>query len=157
MENKIEKYVYALDISLSNTGIAIFTPEGKFVECSSIDTTKEKDLRGKLIIIANEYIKFIKEYTPSVVVMEQSFTRYNISTQMIFRCVGLTNYIFSSYEQISIPSTTIKKILTGKGNAKKEEVRKYVLKICPDIKFNNLDESDAVAIGIAYFRRSKKL
>ncbi len=148
-------YVYALDLSLNRTGVAIFTNNGNLVECFSIDTTKEKDLRGKLVIIANSYLETIKKYSPSVVVMEQGFTKYNTSTQMIFRCFGLTNYIFAEYEQITIPSSTIKKIITGRGNAKKEEVREYVSKEYPQIETNNLDESDAVATGIAYFRKKE--
>lgn len=150
MENK---YIYALDLSLNNTGIAIFTNNGVFVECSSISTTEEKDIRGKLVIIANEYKKYMKAYPVDKVIMEQGFTRYNISTQMIFRCVGITNLIFSDYEQISIPASTVKKIITGKGNATKEEVQNYILKMYPKIKFQNYDESDAVSVGIAYFRK----
>lgn len=148
-------YVYALDLSLNRTGVAIFTNNGSFVECFSIDTTKEKELSGKLVMIANCYIETIKKYPPSVVVMEQGFTKYNLSTQMIFRCFGLTNYVFAEYEQITIPSTTIKKIITGRGNAKKEEVREWVSKIYPQIQMNNLDESDSVATGIAYFRKKE--
>jgi len=153
MEKNEKKYIYALDLSLNSTGIAIFTNNGNFVECSSIDTSIEKDLRCKLVIIANKYKKFMKEYPVDKIIMEQGFTRYNLSTQMIFRCVGLTNYIFSDYEQISIPASTVKKIITGKGNATKEEVQKYILKIYPKIKFQNFDESDAVSVGVAYFRR----
>lgn len=149
----MKRYVYGLDLSLNSTGIAIFTNNGVLVEYSSIDTTNEKDLRGKLVFIANEYKKFMNEYPVDKVIIEQGFTRYNISTQMIFRCVGLTNYIFSDYEQISIPSTTVKKILTGKGNCGKEDVQKSILDIYPNLKFSNYDESDAVAVGIAYFRK----
>lgn len=148
-----ETYVYALDLSLNSTGVAIFTNNGVLVEYTSIDTTHEKDLRGKLVLIANEYKKFMKVYPVEKIVMEQGFTRYNVSTQMIFRCVGLTNYIFSEYEQISIPATTVKKILTNKGNCGKEDVQKAVLDIYPKLKFSNYDQSDAVAVGIAFFRK----
>lgn len=146
-------YVYGLDISLNRTGVAVFTNNEKLVECFSIDTTKEKDLRGKLVLIANSYLEIIKKYPPSTVVMEQGFTKYNTSTQMIFRCFGITNYIFAEYEQITIPSSTIKKIITGHGNSKKEAVRDCVSKIYPEIEISNLDESDAIAAGVAYFRK----
>ena len=153
----METYIYGLDVSLTNTGVAIFTNEGVFVECSSIDTTKEKVLRRKLVIIAKEYIKFIKEYPPSVIVIEQGFSRFNTSTQMIFRCMGVTNYIFSEYEQIMIPSTTIKKVITGRGNAKKDEVRDVIFELYPYIKCNNFDESDAVAVVLTYLQNKKEL
>jgi len=151
MKKPKQTFVYALDISLSSTGVAIFTNNGKYVECSSIDTTKEKDLREKLVMIGKAYKECIKKYVPSIVIMEQGFSKYNISTQMIFRCIGVTNYIFSKYEQVVIPSTTIKKLITGKGNAKKQEVRDFILKDYPNIKFQNFDESDAYAVGLAFF------
>lgn len=149
----MKTHVYALDLSLNSTGIAIFTNKGALVEYTSVDTTKESTISKKLVKIANQYKIFMKKYPVNKIIIEQGFTRYNISTQMIFRCVGVTNYIFSDYEQISIPASTVKKIITGKGNATKDEVKDSILKIYPNIKCRNFDESDAISVGIAYFKR----
>ena len=101
--------------------------------------------------IGNEFIRLIKEYTPEIVLIEQGFTLFNTSTQAIFRVHGLVNYLFSQYEQIYYPATTIKKIIGGKGNMKKEEIQEVIYKKYPNVKFKNLDESDAFSIGEAYF------
>ena len=51
-----------------------------------------------------------------------------------------------------IAPTTVKKNVTGNGRASKKEVQDALecFLTTPDIKYNNFDESDSVAIGIAY-------
>lgn len=146
-----QTYIYALDLSLNSTGICIFTNDGDFVESSTIDTHAEKETKLKLKTIGNDFLKLIKVYLPSVVVIEQGFSRFNASTQQLFRVHGLVNYLFSEYEQIYYPSTMVKKSITGKGNASKEEVREAILQLNKGIKFNSYDESDAYGVGLTYF------
>jgi len=93
----------------------------------------------------------IDKYTPSIVVIEQGFSLHNTSTQAIFRVHGLANYIFSEYEQIYYPASTVKKVVTGRGNSKKEEVRDAIISKNPNITFNSLDESDAFGVGETFF------
>jgi len=146
-----EKYVYALDLSLNSTGVCIFTNDGEFVKAVTIDTKSLEESKLKLKMIGEEFIKLMKEYMPKVVVIEQGFTLYNKSTQAIFRVHGIANYIFCAFEQIYYPATTVKKLVGGKGNMTKEEIRDIILEKYPEIKFNSLDESDAFALAIAYF------
>lgn len=146
-----ETYVYALDLSLNSTGVCIFTNDGKIVEIMTIDTHKEKETKLKLKLIGDDFKKLIKTYPPSVVVIEQGFTRFNASTQAIFRVHGLVNYLFCEYEQIYYPSTTVKKIIGGKGNMSKEELQKAIIEENSKLVFDNYDESDAYAVGLTYF------
>lgn len=146
-------YVYALDLSLNSTGIAIFTNDGKMVTCSTIDTNALSETKLKLRAIGDIFEFLIKQYPPKSVVIEQGFTRYNKSTQQLYRVHGLVNYIFSDYEQLYYPASLIKKVVTGRGNASKEEVRDCILKEYPKIKFGSFDESDAFALGITHFRK----
>ena len=147
----MKTYIHALDLSLNSSGIAIFNIDGGLIECSTIDTNSEKDTRKKLVMIANEFKKFINAYKPEKVIIEQGFSRFNISTQQVFRVHGLANFLYSDFEQIYIPAMTIKKIVGGAGNMKKEEIRNIVSKIYPKMRWNSLDESDACSIGLAYF------
>ncbi|HOM77853.1 MAG TPA: crossover junction endodeoxyribonuclease RuvC [bacterium] len=148
MENK---YVYGLDLSLNSSGICIFSNDGKIIELLTIDTHKEKEIPAKLKIIGNDLIKISKVYPPSKIVIEQGFSRYNASTQAIFRVHGIVNYLFNEYEQIYYPASSIKKVVTGKGNASKKEVQDAILLLFPKLKFANTDESDACAVGLTYF------
>jgi Holliday junction resolvasome RuvABC endonuclease subunit len=148
-----DTYVYALDLSLNSTGIGVFTNDGQLIRLVTIDTKSEKEDKLKLSLIGKVFLMLIKNYTPSVVIIEQGFSLFNRSTQAIFKVHGLANYIFSEYEQIYYPATTIKKEITGKGNASKEEVRKEILKKYPEINFASFDESDAYAIAETFFIR----
>jgi Holliday junction resolvasome RuvABC endonuclease subunit len=147
----VKKYVYALDLSMNSTGVCIFTDDGIFVKAVTIDTKHLDETKLKLRMIGKEFINLMKEYYPKVVVIEQGFTLYNKSTQAIFRVHGIANYIFCTFEQIYYPATTVKKIVGGRGNMTKEEIRDIIMKNYPDVKFNSLDESDAFALGLAYF------
>ncbi len=144
-------YIYALDLSLNSTGICIFTNDGQFVKALTIDTHSEKETKLKLHLIGMKFIELIKSYPPYKVIIEQGFTRFNPSTQAIFRVHGLVNYLFYQYEQIYYPASTVKKVITGKGNTDKEEIREAILKKYPDVILKNLDESDAFAVGETYF------
>lgn len=144
-------YVYALDLSLNSTGVCIFTNDGQFVKALTIDTKSESETKLKLQIIGNELKKIAKEYTPEILVIEQGFTRYNQSTQMIFRVHGLVNYLFAEYEQIYYPASTVKKVVGGKGNMTKEEIYYVIKEKYPRVKLQNYDESDAYSVGETYF------
>ena len=145
------KYVYALDLSLNSTGVCIFNSDGNFVKKLTIDTNGEKNTPQKLKMIAKHFIELIGKYPPEKVIIEQGFTRYNKSTQQIFRVHGLVNYLFSDYEQKYYPSSSVKKIVAGRGNIDKEELRRVIKLEYPKINFDTYDESDAFAVGLAYF------
>jgi len=149
--NTFKKYVYALDLSLNSTGIALFITDGQFIKTLTIDTRKEKETKFKLKKIGKTFLELIEKYPPKLVAIEQGFSRFNKSTQAIFRVHGITNYLFCDYEQIYYPSSSVKKIITGKGNVSKKIVQECLLNKHPHIKFKNFDESDAFAVGKTYF------
>jgi len=144
-------YVYALDLSLNSTGVCIFTNDGKFIKAITIDTNGEKESKQKLRIIGNEFVKMMNEYPPETVIIEQGFTRYNPSTQAIFKVHGVVNYLFSNYKQIYYPASTVKKIAGGKGNLTKDEMYYIIKQKYPTIILKNYDESDAFSVGETYF------
>lgn len=144
-------YIYSLDLSLNSTGLCIFTNDGRFIKAMTIETNMEKETKLKLKIIGDELVKMKKTYTPKTVVIEQGFTLYNPSTQAIFRVHGLANYLFSEYEQIYYPASTVKKVVGGKGNMTKEEIFYTIKERFPKIKLHNYDESDAFSVGLTYF------
>lgn len=148
---KKKTYTYALDLSLNSTGVCIFTNDGGFITALTIDTHSQKETRLKLEIIGKGFINLISMYPPEIVIIEQGFTLFNASTQAIFRVHGLANYLFAQYEQIYYPASTVKKVVGGRGNMTKEELRDVILKENPDISFSSLDESDAFAVGKTYF------
>lgn len=151
-------YIYGLDPSLKNSGVVIIDEDTKeIVYVGSVRTDNIKEYKKlpeetrnpkKLRFIYEELTKLTKEYPPSVAVIERGFTRFNASTQVIFRVHGIFNLVFSEVENIYYPAKTIRETLY-KGNATKEEVEDILSKHL-NIKFKSDDESDAMAVVYAY-------
>jgi crossover junction endodeoxyribonuclease RuvC len=144
--------VICFDISLSNTGIAVFDDNGQCKELTSIGTLKDITYPLKLKHIERVMKSIKRKYKPSVIVIEESFTRFNKSTQAIYRVRGITELIFYDIEQNYYHATTVRKKVLGKGNAKKEELRNFILENYKDVKFDDLDQSDAFGLGLCYFK-----
>jgi len=145
------KYIYAFDLSLNCCGISIFDNDGTIVKILSIETKSEKEHSGKLKIIADHLKELKREYEPSKAIFEKGFSRFAASTQAIFKTVGLVQYLFYDVEQLFYSPASVKKVVGGRGNMKKEELQKIILKKYPSLRFDNFDQSDSVAVGLTYF------
>jgi Holliday junction resolvasome RuvABC endonuclease subunit len=153
-ENK--KYIYAMDLSMSCSGVTIFDEDANCVLITSVETKTEKEHQLKLKLIADRLLELRKKYKPDKIIIEQGFVRFNLSTQAIFKVVGLVQYLFSDIEQIFYQATLIKKMVGGKGNLKKDELQEIILKQYPELVFKNFDESDSYAVGMTYFELDSK-
>jgi Holliday junction resolvasome RuvABC endonuclease subunit len=147
--------VLCLDLSLSNTGVSLFKENGELELCFSIPT--EAKIKGvsithgeRLKLIASKLLELRAKHEITVLVIENGFTRHNVSTQILYKLRGVVEYLFVDCELFTYAPTTIKKIITGKGTAKKEELLE-VLERKFNIKFENTDQSDSFALGIVYF------
>lgn len=140
---------------MANSGIVIFDLKThKPVHISSIETNDKHTHGKRLYIIAQEILKLKDTYKPSVIVIERGFSRFNTSTQVVYRVHGLINYLFHDIEQIYYPPKTVKEAII-KGDASKKVVREMIERIYPDVKFDNEDQSDAFAVGLTYLIKNK--
>jgi Holliday junction resolvasome RuvABC endonuclease subunit len=147
-------YIYAFDLSMSQTGIAIFNLDGTIEKVCSV-STKDKDSHGKRLKVISDFILELKyKYPVKKIIIERAFSRFNTSTAVIFRVHGLINYIFWDSEQIYYTPKAIKAELLN-GKASKKQIQENIIEHYPDIKFENEDESDATSVGIAYFMKTK--
>jgi crossover junction endodeoxyribonuclease RuvC len=157
--------VIAFDLSLSNSGYAVGKIKDRklhIVEIGTIGTKRyaQRSTGFRLNYIAKEIRELYKKYELDAVVKEQSFSNSRIkATQQIFKVNGvweLMTHLADKDNFAELTPSTVKKELTGNGRASKEEVADAVLShfrtIMGDstIKFKNKDESDAVAVLIAY-------
>lgn len=145
------EYIIALDLSLSSTGVSIFNQDGRIQKIITIETDSKSETQFRLKKLGKELLKIKKEFSPIKIIIESGFTRFNISTQMLFRCHGVAQYIFSDIEQIYYYPMTIRKIVCGKGNVDKKTLQNFILNKYKNVKFKNMDESDSFGIGLAYF------
>ena len=144
--------IIAFDLSLSCSGYSVFRDDGKFVKTGHIATNGDDTTPLRLRYISKCLNKLKKEYRPKKIIIEQGFSRHAKSTQQIFRVNGVVNLIFYDVEQVEIHATHVRKIVTGHGNIKKEELNEYIMHNYPKINFENLDEMDSYALGISYFK-----
>lgn len=145
--------ILSCDLSLSSSGIAVFTDKGKCVNLVTINTEKEKGHPAKLRKIEREMRRLKKEYKPNLIIIEEGFTRFNKSTHAIYKCRGVTEVVFYDVEQITYNVKTIRKEVLNNGNADKKEVQEFILKNYPKVNFRNMDESDAFIVGICHLKR----
>lgn len=160
--------IIAFDLSLSNSGYCIGEIKGRtlfILEIGSIGTKRfaQRSTGFRLNHIAKEIKALFKKHDYDRVVKEQSFSNSRIkATQQIFKVNGvweLMTHLADKDDFSELTASTVKKELTGNGRASKEEVAEACLAhfrtIMGDstLKFNNKDESDAVAVLIAYCRK----
>jgi Holliday junction resolvasome RuvABC endonuclease subunit len=163
MESRKGFYLFGLDISLKNTGVAIFDLESKeFVYIGSFNTegikaTKEyKNLDAtsvKLHKLREWFEDLIKEYPPYYASIEQMVKverEYGVNINEIkgiAKATGIVQeVIWNVPTSFYYPSEAKATII--RGNASKEVVQSEILRRFPDLKFANLDESDATALAL---------
>lgn len=162
-----EIYVLGLDLSLTSTGYAILKVESgtpSLVETGHITTSQEQKIGERLSIIERELDLVLQRY-PHLhsVAKEAGFSRFNNVTSLLNQVLGicvLTVHKNGFEVTGSYPPKTVKKQVTGNGNATKEavaiEVRK-ILNIPPEFEFANMDESDAAATALSHLYKTKLL
>ena len=141
---------------MESTGFCIFDENMNPVLIDSIPTKKSQSHGKRLKVIADKLTELKQKYPPEVIVIERGFSRFNMSTQVIYRVHGILNYIMSEFEQIYYPPKTVKEAIL-KGNATKKQVQEVIKNKYPDIVFKNEDESDSYAVGLTYFIKTGKL
>lgn len=105
--------------------------------------------------VIKEYLDYLKEeYMISLVCVEGIFVqpKFHQSSQILLKLHGFLMGYFLDIPFYSIPPSTVKKHITGSGNAKKGEVRR-ILEERYNYKFINEDESDAMAVLEAFTQK----
>lgn len=147
MEGK-HQYIYGLDLSMSDTGVTIFDGD-KPVFIGSIATNPKKT-HGERLKEIYDFLSFLKDkYTPDVVCIERGFTRFNKSSEAVWKVAGIVNMLFYEVAQVYYSPNEVKAALVN-GKASKEEVANKIIEIYPEVNFKNNDESDSFAIVVTH-------
>lgn len=146
--------IIAFDLSISSTGYSVFSDDGKLKEVGHIETNGDDSTPLRLREISRTMKRLKKKYKPSLILIERGFYRFAGSTEQIFRVNGITNLLFWDVKQIEIHATSIRKILTGHGNIKKDEMEVWIREHYPSVAFANNDEVDSYALGIAHLKQT---
>lgn len=154
--------VFAQDLSLSSPGFAVLAitddRQPIILEKSHVKTDAKRTHGFRLRQIEEEMARYYVSYKPTHVVREKGFSRFPAVTQTLFKVVGVSDLVYDAYmssheSMTEIATTSVKKLVTGNGKASKKDVEKAVierLQIEQAGYFATDDESDAVAVGLAY-------
>lgn len=146
--------ILAIDGSLACTGYCIYDTEKKeFLEIGSIPTkpTRAKNSIYPRLNDINKKISLIcLLYKIDKVFIEEPFIyQKRIDSGMkVLKAIGVILFSLGDVFIREISNKTIKKYITGNGNADKDLVKKNILEKFPHLSFKNTDESDAVGIMI---------
>jgi crossover junction endodeoxyribonuclease RuvC len=150
--------VIGFDPSLSQTGYAIVnTEKQKIISAGVIKTKPPKDLNERIFEIYKNSKEILGKYKIEHSAFEESFYHKNVRTSNLMSQVR-TALIISCMEQnmtVSLFSANnIKKCITGRGHASKEQVLymvKQIFNLTEDVPD---DVSDALAVAYTFIMRS---
>ena len=145
----IRNYI-GVDISLTGTGVCKLEANGRLVTSKCITTKAHKSFTqwfDRVDDITKQVMLYVDE--GSIVFVEgYAFG----ATGQVFNIAELSGYIkYQLYRGnctavIQVPPTSLKKFITGKGNAKKELILKEVYKTY-GVDFEDNNEADAYALA----------
>lgn len=166
------KYNYYIDASTTRSGIVLeekneLNKKHSNLIITDLDFHKFKNSDPNMTHVERQVEKFrfihdcldrfTKEYPPAdQIVLEGIYinpARLN-STSVLLKLHGFLMDYFIDKELIFIPPASIKKAITGSGNAKKELVQQTLAE-CFNIQFKNFDQSDAFALYLTEYMRLK--
>jgi Holliday junction resolvasome RuvABC endonuclease subunit len=160
----MSNYLYGIDGSMKCTGITIYDLDKKeFVYIGSFNTEKiyaTRQYKGLYLNAIklkkkNDWLLSLKEqFPPKVVAIERGFSRFNNSTQTIFRAHGIINLMFWDTPQFYYPPKSVKEAIY-KGTATKPQLAKIIKNNYPHLDFQNEDESDSCAVAITYLLKNE--
>lgn len=158
-----------VDPTLNGTGLAVYDSNNDVVLHNDIinfngsrkkwhkivpEDINELDFKLKMYFIGEVIDNIFKQFPIDIVIYERSYGTNPKGITYVGMVTGLILGIarkYGVYDFADIHAMTAKKVITGKGNASKKEVQKELKKRYPYVKFKGYDDSDALAMGIAYF------
>ena len=153
--------ILGIDPGLNKIGYgAIETENGlRVIKTGVICPPPHFTYKMKLENISRNFEELIENLKPDVVAIEEIYLGKNVQIalkigQVMGIIEGLTLNKKIKFSLIS--PREIKKSLTGRGGATKEQVKFMVENLTGYRKFKKIDESDAVAVAISYLNTEGK-
>lgn len=151
--------ILGLDVS-TKIGWALARGEGHQPEVlhSGVIRDKSQKLTGfpRLSYLGDQVNGLVRDSRPDLVMVEgYSYGSHN-STIKLVEVGTVVRYYLHQMEMpyYDVPPATLKKFVTGRGNAKKELILMFMLKVW-GLEYDNDDEADAAGLallGLAAFR-----
>jgi crossover junction endodeoxyribonuclease RuvC len=147
--------ILGIDSSLACPAYAVVNvSKGKatVLEMSHCKTSSKKSTGYRLFQIYNWFKDVLERYEFDYIVFEKGFNKFAVATQQIQRTLGVLMFTLyrNEIEDFSeIAPTSVKKAITGKGKASKEELAEGLEQYVGKLEYKTNDESDAVGVCLA--------
>jgi len=150
--------ILGIDPGLGITGYGAIETSGqdiRVIEAGIIRSNPKQNLERRLSEIYRKIVSLLKDITPDVVVLEELFSHYKHPRTSIFMAHARGIICLAIQEQglrlVNYPTTRIKKAITGRGHASKQQMQRTVtsllnLKDIPSIT----DITDALALALTH-------
>ena len=150
--------ILGIDPGLGITGYGVIESSGKGLKvieagiiCSNAKYSIEKRLSG----IYTKIIKLLKDTKPDVAVIEELYSHYRHPKTSILMghargiiCLAVEN---QKIRLENYPSTRVKKAITGRGHASKQQVQRTVASLLNLTRIpESVDVTDALALAVTH-------
>jgi len=154
--------ILGVDPGSKFTGYGLLEIESRKIVAAGCDVIKvdqKNGFSGRLLDVHLKLAEVIKEYKPTLAVVESIFYGKNIKSA--FTLGHMRGTILLALAQANIATyeyspREVKKAVTGNGNATKEQVRYMV---CQILKLKNQpssdDASDALAVAFCHYNKNR--
>ena len=158
--------IIGIDPGLSDTGIGIvcgFGPKIDSYSFGSIHTSKNTSLPSRLDKIFSKILQLLKSEKPNLMVIEDvySLKRYPKSGILLGQVTGVIQLagFHAAVPAVEVPVREAKQILTGNGNANKEQLEKAVRhRLNHKTRIKPVHASDATGLAlIGLYRYQDKI
>ena len=117
---------------------------------------EKKKFSERLLILSDCLQKIMTQYQPDIAVVEKIFLGKNADSAFKLghaRGISLMESHRANTQIFEYATRVVKKGITGKGSADKEEVRLTLLRLLGIKKIEKLDASDALALALYHAQR----
>ncbi|MBL6664611.1 MAG: crossover junction endodeoxyribonuclease RuvC [Rickettsiales bacterium] len=146
--------IIGIDPGLTKTGVGIIDIKGNnlsYVASKTIRTDTTLDLADRLHYLHKELIEIIKEFTPTIAAIEETFVNKNpISSLKLGHARGtlMLTLAICGLKVREFSATSVKKAIVGVGRADKNQIQVMVKMLLPQSDIDSEDEADALAVAI---------
>ncbi|MGC8976424.1 MAG: crossover junction endodeoxyribonuclease RuvC [Candidatus Ratteibacteria bacterium] len=151
--------IIGIDPGINKLGYGIINGNIKIIESGTILPPKKLNYENKIKYLLENFENLIEKYNPDFVSIEEIYVAKNVQIALkIGILIGgiICSSITKNIKFSLIPPREIKKIITGKGGATKQQVKFMVENLTNFYKFKSYEETDAVACAISLIFKLKE-
>lgn len=151
--------IIGIDPGINKFGYGIIEDNFRVLEIGVISPSKKLSYEEKVAYLLQNYRKIIEKYSPEFVSIEEIYVGKNVQIALkigilIGGIVGIS--LSNRIKFLIIPPREIKKMITGKGQATKEQIKFMVENLTNFYNFTSYEESDAIASAISALFKLKE-